>query len=194
MHEAWPAFSRCSEVDMTADEFFGTTLFDMRRCIAGRAKCKTQDAIPAAHKLRRKVDTLPGKSQDDKLNAILAETGLAKDVPASDLLDACVKLWWTEIKSAIEPYDRAAHETHPRSVPIRRKYKKAKEYWAKYMFSKKAEFDDILARYNCKDVKFPYLTVVGTISEVQLAARRISEWPLKSNVFDIDDEGDLEEI
>jgi len=179
---------------MTADEFFGTTLFDMRRSIASRAKCKTQDAIPAAHCLRRKVDTLPGKNRDDKLNAILAETGIPKDGTSENLMDACITMWWDELKSAIEPYDRAAHETHPRSIPVRRKYKKAKEYWAKYMFTKKTEFDDILNRYKCKDVNFPYLTVVGSITEVQLAARRISEWPLKSNVFDINDEDEFEDL
>ena len=178
---------------MTADEVFGMTLFDMRRRIAEKGRCKTQDAIPAAHRLRRKVDTLPGKNSEAKLEHALSLTGISRDVPAEDLLNACISLWWTELKAAIEPYDRAAHETHPRSIPVRRKYKKAKEYWAKFMFTKKAEFEDILSQYKCKDVKFPYLTVVGSISEVQLAARRITEWPIKSNVFDIDDEVEEDE-
>jgi hypothetical protein len=170
------------------DDFWGLTLFTMRKCIADKAKCKTQDAIPSAHRLRKKVGALNGRTKEDKLETLLKATGLTKNASAYDLLNGCLDLWWTELKSAIEPYDRSAHETHPRALPIRRKYKKSAEYWSKYKFTKKTEFDAVLQKYKCKDVNFPYLTVVGTLFEVQLANRNISEWPLKSNVFDINDE------
>lgn len=187
-----PHFRIEGKIMTNANEFFSISLFDMRRCIADKAKCKTQDAIPAAHRLRRKVDAQPGKTNDAKLDILLRATGLTKDVSATELLTACIDMWWDEIKSLIEPYDRAAHETHPRALPQRRKYKKAKEYWAKYMFTKRAEFESVQKKFKCKDVEFPYLTVVGSIFEVQLANNSISEWPINSNVFDINDEDDEE--
>lgn len=170
------------------------SLFELRRRIAEKAGCKTQDAIPAAHRLRRKVGAQPGISTSDKLQSLKTTMGLTECASASELIDACIKLWWDELKSAITPYDRSAHEKHPRSLPIRRKYRKAKEYWTKYKFSKREEFDDVLSRYKCKDVNFPYLTIVGTLFEIQLASKRISEWPLKSNVFDINDEDPIGDI
>ena len=193
---AHPAFRVFSQGETMAlhDDFWGLSLFDMRKCIAEKAKCKTQDAIPAAHRLRKKVGALKGKTKEDKLDTLLKATGLTKNASAYDLLNGCLDIWWTELKSAIEPYDRAAHETHPRALPIRRKYKKAAEYWSKYKFSKRSEFDAVLKKYKCKDVAFPYLTVVGTVFEVQLANNSISEWPLKSNVFDINDEDPIEDI
>ena len=50
----------------------------------------------------------------------------------------------------------------------------------------------MLKRYKCKDVNFPYLTITGSLFEIQLANKSISEWPLKSNVFDINDEDPIE--
>lgn len=176
------------------DEFFGLKLFAIRKCIADKAKCKTQDAIPAAHRLRKKVGALKGKTQEDTIDNLLRVTGLTKDASAYNLLNACIDLWWNELSSAIVPYDRSEHETKPRSLPVRRKYKKAKEYWSKYKFTKRTEFDTVLRKYKCKDVNFPYLTVVGTLFEVQLANNGISEWPIKSNVFDINDEDFIDEI
>jgi len=175
------------------DEFPQLSLFTIRKQIADKAKCKTQDAIPAAKLYRRKLGAL-GKTPADKIKAALLATRLKEDVSAVDLLTGLIDVWWNEIKDAIEPYDRAAHETHPRSLPIRRKYRKAKEYWSKYKFSKRAEFDAVLQKYKCKDVNFPYLTVVGSLFDIQLANNSISEWPLKSNVFDINDEDPIEEI
>lgn len=176
------------------EDFESFSLFTMRKCIAAKAKCKTQDAIPAAHRLRRKVDMLPGKNSEERVQYLLKKLNIAPSVSANELLHACVDSWWAELKSLIVPYDRSAHESHPRSLPVRRKYKKAKEYWTKYKFSSRSEFDRVLARYKCKDVNFPYLTVVGSIFEVQLANNSISEWPLKSNVFDINDEDPIEDI
>jgi hypothetical protein len=177
-----------------SDDFFGLNMFAFRRCIAGRAKCKTHDTIPAAHRLRSKVDATAGKTNEEKLVELLRVTGLQDSVSANDLLEALVEKWWTELKPLITPYDRDAHASHPRSLPIRRKYKKAKEYWAKYMLAKKSEFDEVVRKYKCKDVKYPYLTIVGTLFEVQMANRAISEWPLKSNLFDINDEDCEEEL
>lgn len=175
-----------------SDDFFGLSLFEMRRRISEKAKCKTQDTIPAAHRLRRLVGAQTGKTPMDKVASLLKLTGLSESASASSLLDACIDTWWTELSSLITPYDRAAHEKHPRALPVRRKYRKAKEYWTKYKFSKRAEFDDVLKRYKCKDVNFPYLTVTGSLFEIQLANKSISEWPLKSNVFDINDEDPIE--
>ncbi len=175
------------------EEFFGLTLFDIRRAMADKAKCKAHDTIPAAHMYKKKLNEL-GKTNDERLSAALLATGLPESVTAEDLLTGLISLWWGDLAPLITPYDRAAHETHPRKLPIRRSYKKAKEYWAKYKFSKLAEFESVQKKFKCKDVKFPYLTVVGTIFDIQLANNTISEWPLKSNVFEIDDEGKMDEL
>lgn len=174
-----------------AEDFFKINLFTIRRCIAGKAHCKAHDTIPAAHRLRRAIDSL-GRTDDARIEKLLEYTKLEPTVTALELLEGIIAFWWCDLKQLIEPYDRAAHEKHPRSLPQRRKYKKASEYWAKYMFTKRSEFESVQKRFKCKDVEFPYLTVVGTIFEVQLANNSISEWPLKSNVFDINDEDPIE--
>lgn len=174
--------------------FFGMSLFDLRRRISKKANCKSMDAVAAANRLRRMVETMPGRT-DQKLDKIYKDTGLTQFVSTDELIDGLIDAWWGEIKTAIGPYNRADHETHPRSIPIRRTIKKADEYYARYEMSSRKDFDDVVNRYRkengypdikIKNAKYPYITLTAkTPFEITLANKSVNAYATASNVLEV---------
>lgn len=175
-------------------EFFSMTLFDIRRRITKKAGCKPMDAVEASNRLRRMVDTLPGWT-DQKLERIYKDTGLTPDVSTDELIDGLIDAWWGELKPLIRPYDRMAHETHPRSIPIRRTVKKAKVYYATYEMGSHEEFNALVAKYSrtgtfpeitVKDAEFPTITLTAkTPFAITLANKSVNAYPTASNVLEV---------
>jgi len=139
------------------------------------------------------VETMPGRV-DQKLAKIYKDTGLSENVSTDELIDGVIDAWWGEIRQYIRPYKRSEHETHPRSIPIRRTIKKADVYYARYQMSSKKDFDDAVTRYSKKgsypDItitvqNYPYLTITAkTPFEISLAIRSINAYPVASNVLE----------
>lgn len=174
--------------------FFGMSLFDLRRRISAKAGCKSMDAVAAANRLRRMVDTMPGRS-DQRLEKIFKDTGLTEDVSTDELIDGLIDAWWDDIKTYIRPYNRAAHETHPRSIPIRRKVKKAAVYYAKYEMSSRKDFDAVVQRYSraggypditITKAQYPIINITAkTPFEITLANKNVNAYPIASNVLEV---------
>ena len=174
--------------------FFGMSLFDLRRRISTKAKCPSMDAVAAANRLRRMVETMPGRT-DQKLEKIYKDTGLSENVSTDELIDGLINAWWSEIKSYIGPYNRADHETHPRSIPIRRTIKKAAVYYVRYEMPTQKDFDAVVQKYSraqtFPDIKivesnYPYIKLTAkTPFEITLVNKSVNAYPVASNVLEV---------
>ena len=162
--------------------------FKLRRLIASRAKANPMDVIEAVNRVRRKLDMLPGQT-DRKYAQLLQITGVDPETATEELvIDRMLDAWWTEIQTLIHPYDREAHQFKPRAIPVRRKIKKAKEYFAKYEIGSRKEFDSLVANPNIhvKEAVFPYITVASdNPNYINRIDREFNSFCIESNVFEV---------
>lgn len=178
---------------LVPNDILNASLFDLRRRISAKAGCKTMDAVAAANRLRSMVDRLPGKPEA-KLAKVLEITELSDDVSAETLLDILIDKWWGILRPCIQHYDRAEHESHPRSIPVRRTIKKAAVYYATYEIQDRQEFDDLVTRYSkpngypeitIGEQEYPKITLTAkTPFEITLVNRRVNAYAVESNVLE----------
>lgn len=176
------------EENMEKSELFRLSRFKLRRRIASKANVNTMDAIEAVNRFRRKLDMLPGQTER-KYAQLIQITGLdPKTVTLDIMIDKLLELWWSELQPLIKPYDRESHQFKRRAIPIRRKIKKAKEYFAKYEIESRKEFDRLVANplLQIKEAVFPYITVSsdnpGYINRID---REFNSFCIESNVFEV---------
>lgn len=173
---------------LNKSELFRLSRFKLRRRIASKAKVNTMDAIEAVNRFRRKLDMLPGQTER-KYAQLLQLTGLDPETVTLDIMvDKLLEMWWSELQPLIQPYDRESHQFKPRSIPVRRKIKKAKEYYAKYEVSSQKEFDRLVANplLQIKEAVYPYITVSSdNPNYINRVDREFNSFCIESNVFEV---------